>query len=69
MQKFDVKQKRNSKSLHLTGSVKYLCIIEIDESLTWNAHINDIVIKLTQANVIIARVLGNRQSIQGICEY
>ena len=49
---FDHKLKLNGKRLYPTKSVKYLGI-KIDESLTWNQHINDIAIKLNQANVIL----------------
>ena len=49
---FDHKLKLNGKRLYPTKSVKYLGI-KIDESLTWNQHINDIAIKLNQANVML----------------
>ena len=42
---FDLKLKLNGKRLYPTKSVKYLGI-KIDETLTWNEHINEIVIKL-----------------------
>ena len=43
---FDLKLKLNGKRIYPTKSVKYLGI-KIDESLTWNEHINDLAIKLT----------------------
>ena len=42
---FDLKLKLNGKRIYPTKSVKYLGI-KIDESLTWNEHINDLAIKL-----------------------
>ena len=42
---FDLKLKLNGKRIYPTKSVKYLGI-KINESLTWNEHINDIAIKL-----------------------
>ena len=42
---FGLKLKLNGKRLYPTKSVKYLGI-KVDESLTWNEHINDIGIKL-----------------------
>ena len=42
---FDLKLKLNGKRIYPTKSVNYLDI-KIDESLTWNEHINDIAIKL-----------------------
>ena len=38
-----------------TKSLKYL-VMKIDESLTWNEHINDIAIKLNQANAMLYKV-------------
>ena len=49
---FDVKSKLNGKRLYSTKSVKYLGI-KIDESVTWNENINDIAIKLNQANTLL----------------
>ena len=42
-------------SIQLYNSEKYLGI-KIDEGLTWNKHINDIAIKLSQANAILYKV-------------
>ena len=42
-------------SIQLYNSEKYLGI-KIDEGLTWNKHINDIAIKLSQANAILCKV-------------
>ena len=52
---FDLKLKLNGKRLYPTKSVKYLGI-KIDESLTWNEHINDIAIKLNRANAMLYKV-------------
>ena len=52
---FDLKSKLNGKRIHPNKSVKYLGI-NIDESLTWNELINDIVIKLNQANAMLYKV-------------
>ena len=52
---FDLKLKLNGKRLYPTKSVKYLDI-KIDESLTWNEHINDILIKLNRANAMLYKV-------------
>ena len=52
---FDLKLKLNGKRLYPTKSVKYLDI-KIDESLTWNEHINDIPIKLNRANAMLYKV-------------
>ena len=48
---FDLKLKLNGKILHPIKSVK-CCGIKIDESLTWNEHINDIAIKLSRTNAV-----------------
>ena len=42
---FDLKLKLNGRILYSTKSVKYLGI-KIDESVTWNDHMNDVAIKL-----------------------
>ena len=42
---FNLKLKLNGKRIYPTKSIKYLGI-KIDENLTWNEHINDLVIKL-----------------------
>ena len=42
---FNLKLKLNGKRIYPTKSIKYL-VIKIDENLTWNEHINDLVIKL-----------------------
>ena len=42
---FNLKLKSNGKRIYPTKSIKYLGI-KIDENLTWNEHINDLVIKL-----------------------
>ena len=52
---FDLKLTLNGKRLYPTKSVKYDGI-EIDERLTWNEYINDITIKLNQANVKLYKV-------------
>ena len=52
---FDLKLKLNEKRIYPTKSVKYLGI-EIDESLTWNEHINNIAIKLNRANPMLYKV-------------
>ena len=52
---FDLKLKLNEKRLYPAKSVKYLGI-KIDESFTWNEHINDIAIKLICANVMLYKV-------------
>ena len=49
---FDLKLKLNGKRLYPTKCVKYLRS-KTDESLTWNEHINDIAIKLSQVNVML----------------
>ena len=52
---FDLKLKLSGKRIYPTKSVKYLGI-KIDESLTWSEHINDIAIKLKQANAMLYKV-------------
>ena len=52
---FDLKFKLNGKKFYPTKSVKYLGI-KIDESLSWNEHINDIAIKLNRANAMLYKV-------------
>ena len=52
---FDLKLKLNGKRLYPTKSVKYFSI-KIDESLTWNEHINDIAIKLYRTNAMLYEV-------------
>ena len=52
---FDLKLKFNGKNIYQTKSVKY-CGIKIDESLTWNEHINDIAIKLNRDNAMLGKV-------------
>ena len=42
---FDLKLKLNGKRIYPTKSIKYLGI-KVNETLTWNEHINDVVIKL-----------------------
>ena len=54
---FDLKLKLNGKRLYPTKSVKYLGI-KIDESFTWNEHINDIAIKLKVREFVNTRVLN-----------
>ena len=51
----DLKLKLNGKRLYPTQPIKYLGI-EMDESLTWNEHINDIAIKLNWANAMLHKV-------------
>ena len=51
----DLKLKLIGKRIYPTKSVKYLGI-KIDESLTWSEHINDIAIKLKQANAVLYKV-------------
>ena len=51
----DLKLKLSGKRIYPTKSVKYLGI-KIDESLTWSEHINDIAIKLKQANAMLYKV-------------
>ena len=51
----DLKLKLIGKRIYPTKSVKYLGI-KIDESLTWSEHINDIAIKLKQANAMLYKV-------------
>ena len=51
----DLKLKLIGKRIYPTKSVKYLGI-KIDESLTWSKHINDIAIKLKQANAMLYKV-------------
>ena len=51
----DLKLKLSGKRIYPTKSVKYLGI-KIDESLTWSEHINDITIKLKQANAMLYKV-------------
>ena len=48
---FVLKLKLNGKRLYLTKSK-----ISWNESLTWNEHINDIAIKLSQANALLYKV-------------
>ena len=45
----------NGKRLYPTKSVIYLGI-KTDESLTWNEHINDVVIKLNRGNAMLYKV-------------
>ena len=52
---FDLKLKLNGKRIYPTKSVKYIGI-EIDESLDWNEHINDIAIKVNLANSMLFKV-------------
>ena len=52
---FDLKLKLNGKRLYATKSVKYVSI-KIDDSLTYNEHINDIAIKLSQANAMLYNI-------------
>ena len=52
---FDLKLKLNGKRLCPTKSVQHPGI-KIDESLTWNEHINDIAIKLNRANALLYKV-------------
>ena len=52
---FDLKLKFNGKNIYQTKSVKYRGI-KIDESLTWNEHINDIAIKLNRDNAMLGKV-------------
>ena len=51
----DLKLKLNGKRIYPTKSIKYLGI-KINESLTWNEHINDIAIKLNWANAMLHKV-------------
>ena len=52
---FDLKLILNGKRLYPTKSINHLGI-KIDESLTWNEHINDMVIKLNRANTMLYKV-------------
>ena len=57
---FDLKLKLNGQRLYPTKSIKYLGI-KIEESLTWNEHINDIAIKLNRANaMLICKYQGSK---------
>ena len=52
MLNFDFLEKGLGLRLYPYKPVKYLSI-KIDESLTWNEHINDIAIKINQANAMV----------------
>ena len=48
----ELKIKRNGKKLYKTDSVTYLGI-DLDKYLTWKHQINNVTIKLNEANAVI----------------
>ena len=52
---YNIGLKLNGKKLTLSESVKYLGVI-LDQSLSWNPHINNLSTKLKNANGIISKV-------------
>ena len=51
----DLKIKSCGKRQYPTESVKYLGV-NIDISLTWQHHVNDLSIKLNRANVLLFKI-------------
>ena len=51
----DLKIKLCGKRLYPTVSVKYL-VVKIDTNLTWQHHINDLLIKLNRANALLFKI-------------
>ena len=52
---FNLKRKLNGKWLHETNLVIYLGI-RIDSKLNWKSHIDDITLKLINANAMLYKV-------------
>ena len=61
----DLKIKLCNKSLYPTESVKYLGV-KIDTNLTWQHHVNDLVIKVNIANALKIRKYVNPKILRSI---
>ena len=51
----EVKLKLNGKRLFPSRYIKYLGVL-VDEHLSWNYHINDLVKKLNRSNSMLSRI-------------
>ena len=51
----ELKIKRNGKKLYKTDSVMYLGI-DLDKYLTWKHQINNVTIKLNEANAMLSKI-------------